>query len=157
MKALILPFLSLLILLLACSTKNNKEENNVASGPAAKLYQNFCAGCHGANLEKFVHKDWMYGESTDAVFKSIKFGQIDIGMPGFEKTFDDEEIMALTKYVINAVPKKDKPVEKTESKAIHKTEELSFKVDTVVSGLEIPWGLEFLPGGDLLISERKGV
>lgn len=30
-----------------------------------------------------------------------------------------------------------------------------FIVDTVVSGIGIPWGLEFLPNGDLLISERS--
>ena len=30
-----------------------------------------------------------------------------------------------------------------------------FLVDTVLSGLNVPWGLEFLPNGDLLISERE--
>jgi glucose/arabinose dehydrogenase len=28
---------------------------------------------------------------------------------------------------------------------------------SVVSGLDVPWGLEFLTDGDLLISERSGV
>lgn len=32
----------------------------------------------------------------------------------------------------------------------------SFKVETVVGGLELPWGMLFLPDGSMLISEQKG-
>src|SRR5438445_13695280 len=33
---------------------------------------------------------------------------------------------------------------------------LPLRADTVVSGLEVPWSFAFLPGGDVLVSERPG-
>jgi glucose/arabinose dehydrogenase len=32
----------------------------------------------------------------------------------------------------------------------------ALKAETVVSGLEVPWGIAFLPGGDWLVTERPG-
>lgn len=38
----------------------------------------------------------------------------------------------------------------------HSTDHHAFRVVTVVEGLENPWGLAFLPGGDMLVTERPG-
>lgn len=34
--------------------------------------------------------------------------------------------------------------------------EFDLKLDTIVTGLNVPWGLEWLPDGDMLITERPG-
>jgi aldose sugar dehydrogenase len=39
---------------------------------------------------------------------------------------------------------------------VHRSEEHAFRVVTVAEGLEHPWALAFLPGGDMLVSERPG-
>ncbi|HPR32129.1 MAG TPA: PQQ-dependent sugar dehydrogenase [Prolixibacteraceae bacterium] len=133
----------------------NRSAQNMEG--AAANYQNYCAGCHGFNLEKFEHKDWMYGDSLNSVFESIKYGRIEMGMPGFEATFSDDEIRELADYTKKGIPQNRIQLgEKTDS-AVHSSELHRFRVDTLVSGLDVPWGLEFLPNGDLLLSERSGM
>ena len=123
----------------------------------AMNYQNFCAGCHGSNLEKFADKAWMEEEDISTAFESIKYGIEDIGMPGFEKTFTDEEIEALAEYVKKGIPEDRSELQPAiTSDGVVESEVQRFVVDTVVSGLNIPWGMAFLPNGDLLISERSG-
>ena len=124
---------------------------------AATNYRMFCAGCHGDNLEKFAAKQWMEEAGTASVERSIKDGILDIGMPAFAKTFSDKEIKELAIYVKQGIPA-DRTLLKPAVTAdgMVKSEEYNLVIDTVVTGLEVPWGLAFLPNGDLLISERKG-
>ncbi len=135
----------------------NVSGNNVIQSDAAGNYQKFCAGCHGANLEKFAAKAWMDEEGTSSAFSSIKFGIETIGMPSFQKTFSDAEIEELATYVKKGIPEdrsKLKPA--VTPGGIIESEVQKFTVDTVVSGLNVPWGMAFLPNGDMLISERSG-
>ncbi len=143
-----------LFITLSCSMRNGHQEEKVLL--AAKNYQNFCAGCHGYNLEKFDKKDWMYGDNIQSVINSITDGQEDNGMPAFHVTFSTDEIVALANYVKEGIPEdKDKLQAALSANNTVESEVQKFIVDTVVSGLAVPWGLEFLPNGDLLIAERS--
>jgi glucose/arabinose dehydrogenase len=124
---------------------------------AAMNYQTYCAGCHGTNLEKFAAKAWMDQNSDAAAISSIRSGIDTIGMPSFRKTFTDQEIEALAAYVKRGIPEdKSKLVPAITSDGVVQSEVQRFVVETVVEGLQVPWGMAFLPNGDLLISERAG-
>ncbi len=42
------------------------------------------------------------------------------------------------------------------SERIFKSEDYTFKLTPIASGLEFPWGIDFLPNGDILVTEREG-
>lgn len=153
---LILVITAGLLGLKTLNSESLKDDMSVQTS-AAINYQKFCAGCHGANLEKFAAKAWMEEKGTSSAFNSIKTGIEDIGMPSFQKTFNDAEIEALASYVKKGIPE-DKSLLKpaVTPGGVIESEVQRFVVDTVVTGLSVPWGLAFLPDGDMLISERAG-
>ena len=149
----------ILILLLvgtAMCNYNSKAQSNSNRLPSEN-YKSYCAGCHGDNLDKFVDKVWMDEEGIASIAESIKHGIVEIGMPAFENTFTDSEIEELALYVKDGIPMvRDSLKPNIYLERIVKSEKHSFVIDTVVLGLDVPWGLAFLPNGDLLISERSG-
>lgn len=134
--------------------KNNTSAND---NSAARNYQTYCAGCHGENLEKFAAKKWMDEPGNASIIKSIKTGLVAEGMPAFRQTFTDTEIGELAAYVRKGIPADRSALRPAFREGDVTTSEVQdFIVETVVTGLDVPWGLAFLPGGDLLISERSG-
>lgn len=154
--SLFLSSLTGIVLLGSCGNGSGQMNAEVHEKAAAN-YANFCAGCHGYKLEKFEKKDWMYGDDVKNVINSITNGRPEMGMPAFNVTFSEDEIAALAAYVKKGIPD-DKEQLQPPLSANDKieSEAQNFLVDTVVSGLDVPWGMEFLPNGDMLISERAG-
>lgn len=92
-----------------------------------------------------------------SVIKSITLGIESQGMPSFQKTFTEAEIEELAAYVKKGIPEDKSSLKPAVIPGgVMETEVQDFIVDTVVTGLDVPWGLVFLPNGDLLISERAG-
>jgi glucose/arabinose dehydrogenase len=140
------------------SLKNDKSGGQASDeNPAALNYRTYCAGCHGDKLEKFTAKKWMDEHGLATVINSIKMGIEAEGMPSFQNTFSEAETEELAAFVKKGIPE-DRSSLKPAVKAgdVMESEVQDFIVETVVTGLDVPWGLVFLPDGDLLISERAG-
>ncbi len=127
------------------------------SKSASENYQMHCAGCHGVNLNDFVERKWIYGKNPAKIEQIIAEGIAADGMPGYDSVLTKDEIRALGEYILAESKSLDikNTINKNPKNDIYGTD-LKYKAEVLVSGLEIPWGIEFLPNGDLLIAERKG-
>ncbi len=146
----LLPFIG--VGLATVSQNTTETELNVAH----KNYLFYCAGCHGDKLEKFENKQWLYGSNEASIYKSIKYGQDEMGMPSFDAAFSESELRALAAYIKQGGFKSGAGAVASTKPTIIVSKEQRFIVDTVVTGLEIPWGLDFLPDGSMLIADRNG-
>lgn len=124
---------------------------------ASENYQMYCAGCHGVNLDEFIDRKWVYGNTPAKLEKVIAKGIPDEGMPGFQASLSNDEIRALSEYILaeSKAGSIKKSVHNNPKDGIYGTD-VKYKAEVIVDGLEIPWGIEFLPSGDLLIAERNG-
>ncbi len=136
---------TLFLAIFCLSCKNlirGKESTNL---PDNELYQKFCASCHGKQLQHFKRLK-SYEKSETDLFSIIKNGNTKLGMPEYGESMTDDQIKYLTKYIQEFDYKKN-----------HIPNADPEKYEVIVDGLEIPWGFAFLPNGDMLIAEKKGV
>jgi glucose/arabinose dehydrogenase len=78
-------------------------------------------------------------------------------MPAFDTTLTDQEKKDLVAYIQTGIQNAgkysfdDKPTVND-----FRTDSIHLRMDTVFSGVEVPWCIAFLPGDDMLITERDG-
>ncbi|MFC5284838.1 PQQ-dependent sugar dehydrogenase [Pedobacter alpinus] len=132
------------------------EKNGISDTPEAN-YQANCSGCHGAKMNAFVDRKWKYGKTPEDLFKSIKNGYKEDGMPAFAETFKDEEIKELANYIIKGIENVDRYNENEKPKSdIFETEEGKIKLVKVFDKVKIPWGIAFLPNKKMLVTDKSG-
>lgn len=128
-------------------------------GEAETNFKNYCSGCHGEQMQAFVDRQWKYGNSKEDIIKSITDGHPEQGMPSFKAVFSDKEIENLAEYILTGIENVDQYAfqDETLKSDTFQTEALQFSLDTLISEkLESPWGMAFLPNGDMLITDRSG-
>jgi glucose/arabinose dehydrogenase len=136
-------------------------KNQVVFGDTVKAalnYKNFCSGCHGDKMDAFVDRVWKHGTSKNDLFKAIKVGYEDEGMPGFDTAFTDQEITDLSEYMLTGIQrfKQYQFQDATVKENYFPSENINLKLDTVVKGLKSVWGMAFLPHNEMLITEKGG-
>ena len=121
-------------------------------------FQTYCTGCHGQQMQAFADRKWKHGKSQDSIMASITHGYADQGMPSFEATFSEEDIEGLAQYILVGIENVSRYAfqEETLATDTFQTQGLEFSLDTLTSGIDSPWGMAFLPNGDMLITEKSG-
>jgi glucose/arabinose dehydrogenase len=151
-----------------CITLNsNDKQQNPAINTSNKIpadtsavqknYISYCGGCHGEKMDAFVDRKWKYGNSRENLFKGIKEGYPNGGMPSFTATFNTEEIYALADYILEGIKNRERYDFNTVPKQnLFTSEEQTVKLDTVLTDIGIPWAIAFLPNDEMLVTEKSG-
>lgn len=163
MKKILFPFLftKIFLILTVVFSASCREGNKESAGPGNKEtrenYLNFCAGCHGEELEEFYNREWIFGDTEEAIAAIIRDGSEMMGMPAYDTLFSEAEIKDITRYILTTIEEVPAPSDKyLDIPDYYTSEDFQYKWEVVVSDLDVPWGMEFMPDGSMLISERAG-
>ena len=131
--------------------------------PAAALYGQFCAGCHGPTLRggaagSLVDDEWKHASDDPGLARIIAAGLPGTPMLPFKGLLDDQQIRQLVFYIRQqGAAAKGKPELQVDPDGhVVKSARQSVKLEVVAKGLETPWGIGFLPDGRMLVTERPG-
>ena len=131
----------------------------------AKVWTDVCASCHGptmagAQAPSMLDDVWVSGNGDDAsLAAAIKNGRVATGMPAFGGLLSDEEIRAMVVYIRETAGKAKAAgagYAAPAANVVVQSQKHAFKLETVVEGVTAPWGLDFLPDGRMLITEKGG-
>ncbi|HTL03486.1 MAG TPA: PQQ-dependent sugar dehydrogenase [Vicinamibacterales bacterium] len=131
--------------------------------PAAPLFAEQCAGCHGTDLgggraHSLFDDKWLSTVDDTYLTNTIKNGLPNTEMGGFGASLTDAQVWSLIQYIraqTGALKPKPPYVADPDGMVI-KSEKQTFKIEMLTKDVNTPFGLAFLPDGRLLITERNG-
>lgn len=152
--------LVLLALGLAYVDSNQTDEITQQKRSPEQIFNELCSSCHGASAQTFVDRRWKHGNSRAELITTITNGWADNGMPSFGKTLKKKEIEGMADYILKNLANMGKfdvtKVTHPRPGETFTSEGMKFQIERVAEGLDSPWGMAFLPGGDMLITDRNG-
>ena len=141
-----------------------RAEPLVAGRSSERLYGEYCAGCHGADMRgakvsSLVDEQWRFGGSDDAILRSLRDGAPSAGMPAFGNAMTEAELRSLVVYIRETARRTKEPTPKdAEPLPVEprRGELHAWRAELVVEAFDVPWGMDFLPDGRLLVTDRVG-
>lgn len=134
------------------------------SASISSIYGSLCANCHGPTLQggqgpSLVDAEWKHGNTDADIARVIREGVEGTPMQSFRAALTDLQIRAMVIHVREAQERArlgQLPPAALPLPARIESERHAFRTEVLADGLDTPWGIEFLPDGALLVSERPG-
>lgn len=136
--------------------------------PVPQLWETNCASCHGTDAKGGgagaqslldTQREWLGGQSNRDLFNSIKLGLKDHGMPAYGEALKDNQIWGCVVWIRELQAQAARP-KRTPAKSealARDSMHATYRVEDVIEdGLQVPWALDWLPDGFLLVTERPG-
>ena len=164
MRLLPFAFLALSSVFLITTFTACDEAGGASNGKAQDRYAQFCMSCHGENLgggiaPSMLDDDWAHGGTDEDISRQILNGNPTLGMPAFGEVLSDAEVRALVVYIREQRAEHaldPTAAAKPDDDQIVTTASHRFRIETVTDEVKNPWGLNWLPDGTLLITEKSG-
>ncbi len=135
-----------------------------APSTAAVTFGERCAGCHGTNLQgtgkarSLFNAQFLANRNDNEIVNSILTGFPVAGMPSFKDRISETLAHQLVYYMriqggrLNNTP----PVMPDPNGLVVRHENGSFRMEVVAAGLDVPWGIAFLPDRKTAIVPERG-
>ncbi|MEL6122499.1 MAG: PQQ-dependent sugar dehydrogenase [Bacteroidota bacterium] len=135
----------------------NLPETEIAT--PEENYAEYCASCHGADARAFADRNtWVHGSDKASIHRVIVEGLVNDGMPAFEVTFTEEEVEALSQYIVDAKLYVDQYafVESFDDSQVFTYGTHQYRLEMVTDQVDIPWGMARAHNGDHYYTDRSG-
>jgi aldose sugar dehydrogenase len=128
-----------------------------------EVFMKDCTSCHAISLEAgrgpSLFTDAFLSSHTDEqIVDAVTHGKPGTIMPSFVTLLSPEEMAQIPSYLRirgGILNRKTGPVPDITG-MVFASQKAKFKVQTVVDGLDEPWGMDFLPDGRMIFTERAG-
>lgn len=140
-------------------------QSRIGTGEMMDLYKQYCATCHGQNMEggqgsSLIDGVWKYGGSDADIAKIIRNGVPEMGMIPWKDVLDEEQIRGLIILIreqkllaeTTGLLEKVKPLG-----GVYSTELHNFKMEKILELEGILWSINFLPDNSTLLTQRSGI
>lgn len=134
--------------------------NSVSAQRGKKVYDDYCAGCHGNRLQgasatALTAKSLKNGSDRKSVISVIRNGIAGTEMPKWDKIMSPKDIEAVADYIIKSRKAPPQPEQERKPRIIN-TKLYKLRVGKWATGIKSPWGFVFVDKHRALINSKYG-